>query len=164
MATHDKQSSLTKKKAIFRQFEIIARKFYLWLFCNMAFFKRRTSGTDVQTNYRRGQWRSLSFYLLLGGNRFSDKQILHLEGILVLSLPLQRNTGGREMNLLWSLPKEKSNHSLLFFYKGNIRQTPTSPSRISLLKMLLLNLNRLLLWLLIVVIMEGIGWKTIISS
>ena len=46
MATHDKQSSLSKQKAFFRQFEIIARKF----FCNMAFFKRRTSGTDVQTN------------------------------------------------------------------------------------------------------------------
>ena len=41
-----------------------------------------------------------------------------------------------------------------------MRQTPSSPSRISLLKMLFLNLNRLSLWPLIVVMIEGIKWKT----
>ena len=70
MATHDKQSSLTKKKAIFRQFEIIARKFYLWLFCNMAFFKRRTSGTDVQTNIQKRAMTQPKFLFTAGWQPF----------------------------------------------------------------------------------------------
>ena len=83
MATHDNQSSLTKQKAFFRQFEITASiESSTSGFCKIAFFKRRTSSTDVQRSW--GQWRSLSFYLLLVGKCFSNRQILHLEGILVV--------------------------------------------------------------------------------
>ena len=35
-------------------------------------------------------------------------------------MPLQRNTGRWEMKLLWSLPKEKSNHSVLFILSKEI--------------------------------------------
>lgn len=47
MATHDNQSSLTKQKAIFRQFEIIARKFHLWLLVPMCNKRITEGGNDA---------------------------------------------------------------------------------------------------------------------
>ena len=47
MATHDNQSSLTKQKAIFRQFEIIARKFHLWRLVPMCNKRITEGGNDA---------------------------------------------------------------------------------------------------------------------